>query len=108
MAILATRRRWLVTSRCAASESSCSFQRFASMYSSSGSSIGNLRISWRYRVRLPSPEMDGTDSVAIRVVVLRSYRVSNNANPGRAIPIELPDGDKADSAPAPERLDYMV
>ena len=35
----------LVTSRCAASGSACSFQRLASMYSCSGSSIGNLRIS---------------------------------------------------------------
>ena len=35
----------LVTSLCAASGSSCSFQALASMYSCSGSSIGNLRIS---------------------------------------------------------------
>src|SRR5580704_18148313 len=61
IAILATRRRWLVTRRCAACGSSCSFQRLASMYSSSGSSIGNLRISCRYRVRLPSEETDGTE-----------------------------------------------
>src|SRR6516165_7594279 len=65
MAILATSRRWLVTSRCAASGSSCSFQRFASMYSCSGSSIGNLRISCRYRVRFPSEEREGTERVAI-------------------------------------------
>ncbi len=37
----------LVTSRCAASRSPCSRQRLASMYSSSGSSIGNVRISAR-------------------------------------------------------------
>ena len=37
----------LVTRRWAASGSSASFQALASMYSSSGSSIGNLRISWR-------------------------------------------------------------
>src|ERR1043166_3055568 len=49
MAILATRRRWLVTSWRAASESSCSRQRLASMYSCSGSRSGNFRISERYR-----------------------------------------------------------
>src|SRR6516164_1606137 len=65
MAILATSRKWLVTSRCAASGSACSFQRLASMYSCSGSSIGNLRISWRYRVKFPSEETEGTERVAI-------------------------------------------
>src|SRR3977135_2269417 len=65
MAILATKRRGLVTSRCAASGSSRSFQRLASMYSSSGSNIGNLRISWRYRVRFPSPDRDGAERLAI-------------------------------------------
>src|SRR3569623_169967 len=57
MAILATSRRWLVTSRCAASGSSCSCQRLASMNSSSLASIGNLRISDRYRLRPPSGDM---------------------------------------------------
>ena len=47
MAILATRRKWEVTSLCAASRSPCSFQRLASMNSSSGCSIGNWRISCR-------------------------------------------------------------
>src|SRR6186997_2552521 len=40
MAILATSLRWLVTSWCAASRSSCSRQRLASMYSCWGSSMG--------------------------------------------------------------------
>src|SRR5712671_6158887 len=59
MAILATRRRWLVTSRCAASRSPCSRQRLASIYSSCGSSIGNRRISSRYRPRPDSAVMIG-------------------------------------------------
>src|SRR5512147_1962058 len=67
MAILATRRRWLVTRRCAASTSPCSRQRLASMYSSSGSSSGNFRISWRYRVRLPSGVGTLGSDVAIAV-----------------------------------------
>src|SRR3954471_12116467 len=54
MAIFATRRRWEVTSLWAASISWLSRQRWASDSSSSGVSIGNLRISWRYRERLPS------------------------------------------------------
>src|SRR5260370_27799594 len=83
--MLATRRRWLVTSRCAASEYSRSFQLLASMYSSSGSSIGNLRISWRYRVRFPSPERDGTESVAILVMLLRGDTRLANTMIGQAI-----------------------
>src|SRR5262245_13029430 len=63
MAILATSRKWLVTSLCAASRSPCSRQRFASMYSSSGSSIGNRRISSRYLVRPVSPERTGKAAV---------------------------------------------
>src|SRR6516162_7843028 len=47
MAILATRRKWLLTSLCAASWSPCSRQRLASMNSSCGSSIGTCRISSR-------------------------------------------------------------
>ena len=54
MAILATRRRWEVTSLWAASISWWSRQRWESASSSSAVSIGNLRISWRYRERLPS------------------------------------------------------
>src|SRR5215207_1682574 len=67
MAILATRRRWLVTSLCAASRSPCSRQRLASRYSSCRSSIGNRWISTRYGVRLDSVaarqtiDLDGTD-----------------------------------------------
>src|SRR3981081_708299 len=51
MAILATRRRWLVMSFCAASRSPCSRQRLASMYSSCGSSIGKRLISSTQPVR---------------------------------------------------------
>src|SRR5438132_862023 len=66
MAILATSLRWLVTSFCAASRSSCSRQRLASMYSCWGSSIGNLRISARY---LDSPDSPlRTGSVAVRAM----------------------------------------
>src|SRR5262245_3006288 len=53
MAILAARRRWLVTSLCAALRSPCSRQRFASRHSSSACSMGKRRISARYRVVLP-------------------------------------------------------
>src|SRR5262245_64193239 len=49
MAILATRRRCEVTSLCAACVSPCSCQLLASMNSSSLASMGNLRISERYR-----------------------------------------------------------
>src|SRR5579863_2339186 len=63
MAILATSRKWLVTSRCAASRSPCSRQRFASMNSSCGSSIGNRLISSRYRVRPVSPDKMGKAAV---------------------------------------------
>src|SRR5262245_48428533 len=69
MAILATRRRWLVTSLCAASRSSCSRQRLASMYSSCGSSIGNLRISERYRESPDSAVRIG--SAAVRAIDVR-------------------------------------
>src|ERR1700744_3945376 len=54
MAILATRRRWDVTSWWAALVSPCSRQALASMNSCCGSRSGNLRISDRYRLRLPS------------------------------------------------------
>src|ERR1700733_9127474 len=57
MAIFATRRKCEVTSLCAASISSLSRQRFERDSSSSGDSMGNLRISWRYRDRLPSGAM---------------------------------------------------
>src|ERR1051325_7311089 len=57
MAILAPRRRWLGTSRWAASGSWCSCQRLASMNSTSLASIGNLRISERYRLRPPSGDI---------------------------------------------------
>src|SRR5262249_11510236 len=63
MAILATSRKWLVTSLCAASRSPCSRQRLASMNSSCGSSIGNRRISSRYRVRPVSPDKMGSAAV---------------------------------------------
>src|SRR3954468_16314817 len=57
MAIFATRRRWLVTRRWAAAGASCSCQALASMNSSSLASIGNLRISDRYRLRPPSGDI---------------------------------------------------
>src|SRR5215218_3868645 len=66
MAILATSRRWLVTSRCAASRSPCSRQLLASIYSSCGSSIGNRRISSRYRARPDSAVRTG--KVAARAI----------------------------------------
>src|SRR5215475_11905587 len=59
MAILATKRKWLVTSLCAATRSPCSRQRLASIYSSCGSSIGNRRISSRYRDKPDSAVMIG-------------------------------------------------
>src|SRR6202165_5298624 len=46
MATLATKRRWLVTSRCAASGSPCSRQRLANMYSSChGQKLGPILTS---------------------------------------------------------------
>src|SRR6476660_7672264 len=60
MAIFATRRKCEVTRRWAASESSCSRQRLASMYSSCGWSMGNLRISSRYRDSPPSAAIIGS------------------------------------------------
>src|SRR5580704_9533896 len=63
MAIFATRRKWLVTSRCAASRSPCSRQRLASMYSSCASSMGNRRILWRYRLRPDSAVSIGETAV---------------------------------------------
>src|SRR5581483_8112419 len=63
MAILATRRKWLVTSLCAASRSLCSRQRLASMNSSCGSSIGNRLISSRYRESPVSPDKMGSAAV---------------------------------------------
>src|SRR5689334_7444924 len=74
MAILATRRRWLVTSRCAASGSWCSCQRLASMNSSSLASIGNLRISDRYRLRPPSGDITAS---ALAAMVLSPHFLSD-------------------------------
>src|SRR6516165_6061465 len=70
MAILATRRRWLVTNLCAASRSPCSRQRLASMNSSCGSSMGNRLISSRYRVRPDSA--DGIDKAALWAITAPS------------------------------------
>src|SRR5689334_16084303 len=82
MAILATRRKWLVTSLCAALLSPCSRQRLASMNSSCGSSRGNLRISWRYRLRLPSGVRDdgraGRLAVAALIAAPLSYADSSD------------------------------
>src|ERR1700722_13488643 len=63
MAILATSRKWLVTSPCAASRSPCSRQLLASMYSSCGSSIGNRLISSRFLGRPVSPDRTGKAAV---------------------------------------------
>src|SRR5258706_352549 len=68
MAILATRRRWEVTRRWAAAGSSCSRQRLASMNSSSLASIGNLRISVRYRDRPPSGDI--TESAVAEAILV--------------------------------------
>src|SRR4051794_8302471 len=70
MAILATRRKWEVTSLCAASRSPCSRQLLASMYSCCGSSIGNRRISSRYRDRPDSAVRIG--SAAARAILAPS------------------------------------
>src|SRR5713101_5418079 len=85
MAILATRRRWLVTSRWAASGSSCSRHRLASMYSSSGASIGNLRISRRYLPWFPSVELLGRAGVlAIGSQFLAAAAAARTAETRRA------------------------
>src|SRR5262249_30251279 len=62
--------RWLVTSWCAASGSWCSCQRLASMNSSSLASIGNLRISARYRLRPPSGDITASALAAAMVYPL--------------------------------------
>src|SRR4029077_17505655 len=74
MAILATRRRWLVTSLWAAARSPCSRQRLASIYSSCGSSMGNRWISARYRVRLESPTANDQAATCETKGVLSSSR----------------------------------
>src|SRR5437868_15222827 len=56
------------------------------MNSSSWASIGNLRISWRYRERLPSEETLGM--FAILAIVRRSHR----RRLGRPDSGELPSG----------------
>src|SRR5260370_16594696 len=92
MGILATRRKWVVTRRWGASGSSCSRQRLASMYSSSGASIGNLRISRRYRPRFPSVEMLGRAEVvamALRSLPRDPLR-QPLIHPARCTPIPTP------------------
>src|SRR3954471_23702121 len=81
MAILATSRRWLVTSWCAASRSSCSRQRLANMYSSCGSSIGNLRISARYLERPDSPLRTGKLRLRAILSALQWFRSPTAADP---------------------------
>src|SRR6185437_6417693 len=72
MAIFATRRKWEVTSLCAASISCWSRHRWESDSSFSGVSIGNFLISWRYRVRLPSGAMFRTaDAIEGSIVAVR-------------------------------------
>ena len=74
MAILATRRRWLFTRRRAASGSSCSRQRLASMYSSCGSRSGNFRISVRY---LESPPSPGEPARPRLLITLAPFRLAD-------------------------------
>src|SRR4051795_8568693 len=81
MAILATSLRWLVTRACAASRSSCSRQRLANMYSSCGSSIGNLRISARYLERPDSPLRTGQLAVRAILSALQWFRSPTAADP---------------------------
>src|SRR3954469_17606303 len=93
MAILATRRRWLVTRRWAASGSSCSCQRLASMNSSSFASMGNLRISDRYRLRPPSGDI--TDRALAAMVLSPQFLDGPGRRAFRArspsAPLNLPD-----------------
>src|SRR5215471_21551191 len=84
MAILATRRRWLVTRRCAASRSPCSRQLLASIYSSCGSSIGNRRISSKYRDRPVSADRIG--KAAARAMVAPFRRLPPFGGPFRITP----------------------
>src|SRR5579883_2853413 len=65
MAMRATRRKCEVTSFCAAAESPCSCQRFASMYSCCGSSMGKRRISSRYLARPPLAATDGNELISL-------------------------------------------
>jgi hypothetical protein len=74
MAILATSRKWLVTSLCAELSSRCSRQRLASMNSSCGSSIGNRLISSKYRVRPVSPDKMGNAAVWAMMAFLHVAR----------------------------------
>src|SRR5208282_5988917 len=91
--ILATSRKWLVTSLWAASLSPCSRQLLASMYSSWGSNIGNRRISSRYLVRPVSPDRTGKAAVwamtsalslfaspLLRQTVCRRFRKADGAS----------------------------
>src|SRR5579863_6978352 len=75
MAILATRRRWLVTSRRAASGSPCSFRRLANMNSSSGVRSGNLRISLKYRESPASLERAGRPRLLMLSPQFRASRM---------------------------------
>src|SRR5262249_7143714 len=84
IAILATRRRWLVTSLCAASRSPCSRQLLASMYSSCGSNIGNRRISSKYRDRPVSADRIG--KAAARAMVAPFRRLPPFGGPFRNYP----------------------
>src|SRR5688572_9016527 len=89
MAMRVTRRRCEVTSLWAALLSACSCQRLASMNSSSGSSIGNLRISSRYRTSPP-------ESAAI----VGSFAIISPSNR------RLHDGASCSNRSPPDRLHY--
>src|ERR1700751_724733 len=112
MAILATSRRWLVTSLCAASGSSCCCQRLASMNSSSFASMGNFRISERYRLRPPSGDITASVFAAMdyplkinrhRAVARGSRSTSGSPNhPHRIeVAVELDVGERSECPTSP-------
>ena len=76
MAIFATNRKWLVTSLCAASTSSRSDHDFASMYSSSFSSIGNERMRDRYLDKFPSGVNAGISAFFVMCLPLFLWQIS--------------------------------
>src|SRR5437879_4704567 len=105
MAILATRRRWLVTRRWGAWGSSGSCQRLASMNSSSLASIGNLRISERYRLRPPSGDITARALAAMVFIPFspgHSGRRACTRNPSAP----LNHSDKYEVAAAEDRWEY--
>ena len=87
MAILAASRRCEVTSLCAASRSPWSTHALASMNSSSGSSIGNFRISERYRLSPCSGDGAGRDAYVfaiLSVLIERPFKSPTTATGDRS------------------------